>query len=62
MFILLLVFLVFIVFLLIKCVVIVKQAEVMIIERLGKYDRTLESGLNIIFPIIDVPRGIHWKV
>ncbi len=62
MFILLLVFLVFVVFLLIKCVVIVKQAEVMIIERLGKYDRTLESGLNLIFPIIDVPRGIHWKV
>lgn len=60
--ILMIIFLVFIIFLIVKCVVIVKQAEVMIIERLGKYDRTLESGLNIIFPIIDSPRGIHWKV
>ena len=54
--------LVFVVTLALKCVIIVNQAEVMIIERLGKFDRILESGLNIIFPIIDSPRGIHWKV
>ena len=36
-----------------KGVIIVKQAEVVIIERLGKFERILESGLNFIFPIIN---------
>lgn len=47
--------------LLIKGIIIVKQAEVVIIERLGKFHRVLESGFNIIIPIIDTPRGILWK-
>lgn len=45
-----------------KGVVIVQQAEVVIVERLGKYDRTLESGLNYIIPILEAPRGVAWKV
>ena len=45
-----------------KGVVIVQQAEVVIVERLGKFERTLESGLNYIIPIIEAPRGISWKV
>ena len=45
-----------------KGVVIVQQAEVVIIENLGKYSRTLESGLNFIFPIIEAPRGVAWKI
>jgi len=45
-----------------KGVVIVQQAEVVIVERLGKYERTLESGLNYIIPILEAPRGIAWKV
>ena len=45
-----------------KGVVIVQQAEVVIVERLGKYDRTLESGLNYIIPILEAPRGIAWKI
>ena len=45
-----------------KGVIIVQQAEVVIVERLGKYSRTLESGLNFILPIIEAPRGISWKV
>lgn len=40
---------------------IVQQSEVMIIERLGKYSRTLTSGINIIWPIIDKPRDITWR-
>ncbi len=44
-----------------KSVKIVQQAETMVVERLGKYNRTLESGINIIWPIIDVPRQIHWR-
>src|SRR2546428_256058 len=32
----------------------------MIIERLGRYHRTLSSGVNLIIPIIDKPRAIDW--
>ena len=44
-----------------KGVRIIQQAEVMIIERLGRYHATLESGINIIIPIIDQPRAIDWR-
>src|SRR5438034_777238 len=37
---------------------IVQQAQTMIIERLGKYHRTLSSGVNLIIPINDKPREI----
>ena len=40
---------------------IVKQSEAMLIERLGKYHRTLESGINIVIPVIDRPRQINWR-
>ena len=45
-----------------KGVIIVQQAEVVIVERLGKFDRVLESGFNFIIPIIEAPRSIDWKV
>ena len=44
-----------------KSIKIVQQAEVMIIERLGKFDRILESGFQFIIPLIDNPRSIAWK-
>lgn len=37
---------------------VVKQSETMVIERLGKYNRTLSAGINIIWPIIDKPHEI----
>ncbi|MDD3436064.1 MAG: SPFH/Band 7/PHB domain protein [Candidatus Gastranaerophilales bacterium] len=46
----------------IKGVVIVQQAEVVIIERLGKFEKILQSGLNFIIPILEAPRGMSWKV
>ncbi len=46
----------------IKGVIIVQQAEVVIVERLGKYQKTLNSGLNFIVPILEAPRGVAWKV
>ena len=46
----------------IKGVIIVQQAEVVIIERLGKFERVLQSGLNFIVPFLDSPRGMSWKV
>ena len=33
-----------------KGLVIVRQSEVMVIERLGSFHRVLESGINIIIP------------
>src|SRR5437773_1908834 len=41
-----------------KGIRIVQQAQTMIIERLGKYHRTLSSGVNLIIPLIDKPRAI----
>ncbi len=38
---------------------IIPQSETKVVERLGKYDRTLPSGVNIIWPIIDKPRRIY---
>ena len=45
----------------IKGIVIVKQAEVIIIERLGKFHKVLESGFNFIITFLDNPRNITWK-
>ena len=39
---------------------VVKQSECVIVERLGRYNSTLASGLNIIIPIIDKARDIFW--
>ena len=44
-----------------KGIVIVQQAEVVVIERLGKFDRILQSGFNFIIPVIEAPRAIDWK-
>jgi len=34
---------------------IVRQSEVLLVERLGKYHKTAVSGLNVIVPILDKP-------
>lgn len=44
-----------------KGLTIIRQAESMIIERLGRYYKTLPSGINIILPLIDRPREFEWK-
>lgn len=46
----------------IKGVIIVQQAEVVIIERLGKFEKVLQSGMNFIIPILEAPRGMSWKI
>ncbi len=40
---------------------IVRQSETIVIERLGRFHRTLNSGLNIIWPVIDRPRPMVWR-
>ncbi len=37
----------------IKCIVVVPQASTVIIQRLGKYHKTLNAGFHIIAPVID---------
>ena len=37
---------------------IIQQSETRVIERLGKYNRTLSSGINIIWPILDKARKV----
>jgi len=37
---------------------VVGQAEVMVIERLGRFNRIARSGLNILLPFIERPRAI----
>ena len=44
-----------------KGIIIIQQAESVIVERLGKYERELEPGLNFIFPIFEAPRPIAWS-
>ena len=40
---------------------IVKHSEAMVVERLGKYHRTLQSGINIIWPIFERARPIDMR-
>jgi regulator of protease activity HflC (stomatin/prohibitin superfamily) len=47
---------VFLLIVLMKAIKIVPQKQVKIIERLGKYHRTAEAGLNTIFPFLDSVR------
>ena len=48
----------FVVFIVAKGLRIVQQSEAMVIERLGKYQKTLTAGINVIIPIVDKPREI----
>ncbi len=44
-----------------KTIKIVPQATVMLIERLGRFSRVADSGLNVIVPFLDRPRSIYWS-
>ena len=44
-----------------KSVVLVQQAEAIVIERLGRYDRILGPGLHVVVPIIEQPREVVWS-
>jgi regulator of protease activity HflC (stomatin/prohibitin superfamily) len=39
---------------------IIPQATMMLIERLGKFDRMAGGGMQIIVPFIERPRGVNW--
>lgn len=43
-----------------KSVYIVPQMSVMIIERLGTFQKLADSGLHLVMPFIERPRGMYW--
>jgi regulator of protease activity HflC (stomatin/prohibitin superfamily) len=43
-----------------KTIRIVPQATVMLVERLGRFDKVASSGLNILVPFLDRPRAVYW--
>src|SRR5881396_3200220 len=44
----------------VKTIKIVPQATVMLVERLGRFNRVAASGLNILTPFLDKPRAVYW--
>ena len=44
-----------------KGIKIIPQSETRVVERLGRYDRTLQSGINYLFPIIDRAREVYQR-
>ncbi|MCA9770104.1 SPFH/Band 7/PHB domain protein [Candidatus Dependentiae bacterium] len=45
----------------VRSVFLVRQAEIILIERLGKYSRTLGPGLHFVVPFIDNARNVVWS-
>lgn len=45
-----------------KATFLVRQAEVIVIERLGSYHRILPPGLHFIIPFMDQPRLMLWTI
>jgi regulator of protease activity HflC (stomatin/prohibitin superfamily) len=43
-----------------KTIKIIPQSSVILIERLGKFNRVGATGLNIIVPFLDSPRAVYW--
>src|SRR6202022_4454213 len=43
-----------------KTIRIVPQATVMLVERLGRFDKIASGGLNILIPFLDRPRAVYW--
>ena len=54
----LIVILVFVLIVAFASIKVVRQSEVRVIERLGKYHKTAEAGLNFILPFVDKVRAV----
>lgn len=44
-----------------KSIKIVPQSTVLLIERLGKFHKVAQGGLNVIIPFLDKPRRVYWS-
>ena len=52
-------FLLFVVFTLLRSIRIVPAKSALVVERLGKYTRTLEAGIHVLIPFIEKVRYKH---
>ncbi|MFA6263215.1 MAG: SPFH domain-containing protein [Candidatus Babeliales bacterium] len=52
---------VFVMTALLKATYLVRQAEIIIVERLGSFHRILDPGLHFITPFLDQPRAVLWS-
>ncbi len=43
-----------------KTIKIVPQSSVLLIERLGRFHKVAQSGLNIVIPFFEAPRAVYW--
>jgi regulator of protease activity HflC (stomatin/prohibitin superfamily) len=43
-----------------KTIKIVPQSSVLLIERLGRFHKLAQSGLNIVVPFFEAPRAVYW--
>lgn len=50
----------FLMMLLLSSVILVRQAETIVIERLGRFHKVLTPGLHVITPFLDQKRGAVW--
>lgn len=51
----------FLVLFLLNSVFLIRQAEAVIIERLGRFDRILTPGIHFMIPFMDKPRTVVWS-
>lgn len=49
------------VLILFRAIYMVQQAEAIVVERLGRYDRTLGPGLHFVMPFVERPRAAVWS-
>ncbi|NUM37103.1 MAG: SPFH/Band 7/PHB domain protein [Candidatus Brocadiae bacterium] len=49
------------VIIIVRGVVMVQQAEAIVIERLGRFNRVIYSGIHIIIPFIESIRTLEWR-
>ncbi|KAB8032019.1 SPFH domain-containing protein [Fluviispira multicolorata] len=50
-----------VIFIFSKYVIVIRQQECIIVERLGKFHAVLNSGLNVLIPFVDQSRAILWS-
>lgn len=44
-----------------QCFYLVRQAQVVVIERFGRFSRLLTPGLHVVVPFIETPRKVSWS-
>ncbi|MBA2306727.1 SPFH/Band 7/PHB domain protein [Candidatus Dependentiae bacterium] len=51
----------FLVLFLLNSIYLVQQAETIVIERFGRFDRVLGPGIHVVIPFMDRPRYVSWS-